>query len=83
MELMENEPEITWPFKMYYLIFRMNNTRKIAIMYGLKEFPKDKIEEYEKEYDDILELAKEENKKIKSSYYRIKKQNHYIIDSKI
>ena len=43
-------------------------------MYGLKEFPKDKIEEYEKEYDDILELAKEENKKIKSSYYRIKKQ---------
>lgn len=20
MELMENEPEITWPFKMYYLI---------------------------------------------------------------
>lgn len=73
MELMENEPEITWPFKMYDLIFRMNNTRKIAIMYGLKEFPKDKIEEYEKEYDDILELAKEENKKIKSSYYRIKK----------
>ena len=32
---------------MYDLIFRMNNTRKIAIMYGLKEFPKDKIEEYE------------------------------------
>lgn len=80
MELMENKPEITWLFKMYYLIFRMNNTRKIAIMCGLKEFPKDKIEEYEKEYDDILELAKEENKKIKSSYYRIKKQNHYIID---
>lgn len=80
MELMENKPKITWPFKMYYLIFRMNNTRKIAIMYGLKEFPKDKIEEYEKEYDDILELAKEENKKIKSSYYRIKKQNHNIID---
>ena len=49
MELMENEPEITWPFKMYDLIFRMNNTRKIAIMYGLKGFPKDKIEEYEKE----------------------------------
>lgn len=58
---------------MYDLIFRMNNTRKIAIMYGLKAFPKYKIEEYEKEYDDILELAKEENKKIKSSYYRIKK----------
>ena len=73
MELMENVPEITWSFKIYDLIFRMNRTRKIAIMYGLKEFPNDKIEEYEKEYDDILELAKEENKKIKSSYYRTKK----------
>ena len=73
MELMENVPEIVWPFKMYDLIFRMNNTRKIAIMYGLKDFSNGKIEEYENEYDDILELAKEENKKIKSSYYRTKK----------
>ena len=50
---------------MYDLIFRMNNTRKIAIMYGLKEFPKDKIEEYEKE------LAKEENKQSKTQYIQI------------
>ena len=56
---------------MYDLIFRMNNTRKIAIMYWLKEFPKDKIEEYEKEYDDILELAKEENKQSKTQYIQI------------
>lgn len=56
---------------MYDLIFRMNNTRKIAIMYVLKEFPKDKIEEYEKEYDDILELAKEENKQSKTQYIQI------------
>ena len=48
---------------MYDLIFRMNNTRKIAIMYGLKEFSKNKIEEYEKEYDDILELAKKKTRK--------------------
>lgn len=40
-------------------------------MYGLKEFPKDKIEEYEKEYDDILELAKEENKQSKTQYIQI------------
>ena len=50
-----------------------NKERKIAIMYGLKVYSNDKIEEYEKEYDDILESAKEENKKIKSSYYRTKK----------
>lgn len=63
MELMENVPEITWTFKMYDLIFRMNNTRKFAIMYGLNEFTDDKIREYEKEFDDILELSNEENKK--------------------
>ena len=43
----------------------------VAIMYGLKEFPKDKIEEYEKEYDDILELTKEENKQSKTQCIQI------------
>ena len=33
MELMENIPDTKWPFLMYDLIFRMNNTRKIAIEY--------------------------------------------------
>ena len=73
MELMENVPDIKWPFLMYDLIFRMNNTRKIAIEYGLTKFSEDKIEEYKNEYEDILKLAKEENKKIKSSYYRVNK----------
>ena len=70
MELMENIPDTKWPFLMYDLIFRMNNTRKIAIEYGLTKFSDDKVKEYNKEYDDILKLAKEENKKIKSSFYR-------------
>lgn len=73
MELMENVPDIKWPSLMYNLIFRMNNTRKIAIEYGLTKFSKDKIEKYKNEYEDILKLAKEENKKIKSSYYRVNK----------
>lgn len=72
-ELMENIPDTLWPFKMYDLVFRMNNTRKIAMSYGLKKFPKEKIKEYESEFDEILSLAKLENKQIKSSYYRIKK----------
>ena len=75
MELMENVPDIKWPFLMYDLIFRMNNTRKIAIEYGLTKFFDDKIEEYKNEYEDILKLAEEENKKIKSSYYRVNKAN--------
>lgn len=73
MELMENVPDIKWSFLMYDPIFRMNNTRKIAIEYGLTKFPEDKIEEYKNEYEDILKLAKEENNKIKSSYYRVNK----------
>lgn len=73
MELMENIPDTKWPFLMYDLIFRMNNTRKIAFAYGLNKFGEIKIKEYNKEYDEIIKLAKEENKKIKSSYYRTKK----------
>ena len=73
MELMENIPDTKWPFLMYEFMFRMNNTRKIAMAYGLNEFDKEKIKEYEQEYDKILELAKEETKNIKSNYYRIHK----------
>ena len=73
MELMENIPDTKWPFLMYDLIFRINNTRKIAMMYGLNKFEKEKQKEYQNEYDDILELAKEENKTIKSSFYRMQK----------
>lgn len=73
MELMENIPNTKWPFLMHDLLFRMNNTRKIAIQYGLDKFSDDKIAEYKKEYDDILELAKKENKSIKSSFYKSKK----------
>ena len=58
---------------MYDLIFRINNTRKIAMSYGLNKFEKEKQKEYQDEYDEILKLAKEENKTIKSSYYRNKK----------
>lgn len=73
MELMENIPDTKWPFLMYDLIFRMNNTRKLAIEYEVTKFSKEKIREYKKEYDEILKLAKEENKNIKSSFYKEKK----------
>lgn len=76
-ELIQNIKEISWSFKMKELIFRMYNTRKIAIQYGLKKFDKEKIKEYEKEYDEILELAKIENKEIKSSYYKDKANKLY------
>ena len=76
-ELIQNTNEISWPFRMKELIFRMHNTRKIAIQYGVSNFNKEKIEEYEKAYDDILKLAVFENKEIKSSYYKDKANKLY------
>ena len=55
----------------------MNNTKKIAIEYGLEKFGKDKIKEYETEYDNILKIAKEENKNISSSFYKSKANKLY------
>lgn len=77
MELMENIPDTKWPFWMYELIFKMNNTRKIAKEYGMKKFNKEKIKEYEDEYDNILKLSEEENKKISSSFYKDKSNKLY------
>ena len=76
-ELIQNVPNIKWASDMKYLIFRMNNTKKIAIQYGLKKFDKNKIKEYEKEYDNILKIAKEENKHISSSFYKSKANKLY------
>ena len=73
MELMENIPDTKWPFLMYDLLFRMKRTRDIAIEYKLEKFDDEKIKEYKEEYEQILELAKKENKEIKSSYYKSKK----------
>lgn len=71
-ELIQNIKEIYWSTRMKEFLFRMHNTRKIAIQYGINNLDKQKNREYEKEYDAILELAKLENKEIKSSYYRDK-----------
>ena len=71
-ELIQNIPNILWAGKMKELIFRMNNTRKIAMTYGVTSFEKEKLDEYEYAYDKIILLAKEENKQIKSSYYKDK-----------
>ena len=76
-ELIQNIPEILWPIKMKELIFRMNNTRKIAIEYGISGFDDDKIREYKEEYDRILEEAESENQTIKSSYYKEKSNKLY------
>lgn len=76
-ELIQNINNISWPVKMKELIFRMNNTRKIAISFNMSKFDKNKINEYSQEYDNILKLAMKENGNIKSSYYKEKANKLY------
>ena len=76
-ELIQNVFEIYWPVRMKELIFRMHNSRKLAIQFGSRQFNDDKIGEYKKEYLEILDIAKEENKTIKSSYYKEKANKLY------
>ena len=76
-ELIQNVPDILWPIKMKELLFRMNNTKKISIFFGLKRFDRNKTKEYEKTFEQLLKMAKEENKKIKSSYYKDKSNKLY------
>ena len=64
------------------LFFRMNNTRKIAISYGLKEFDKDKIKEYIDAFDNNiseqdLRIFKTKTK-IAGGFRSIKAASHYV-----
>ena len=81
-ELIQNIPDIVWPKKMKELFFRMNNTRKIAISYGLKEFDKDKIKEYIDAFDNNiseqdLRIFKTKTK-IAGGFRSIKAASHYV-----
>ena len=76
-ELIQNMPDVLWPYRMKEFIFRMNNTRKIAISFGMTKFNKEKVKEYEEEFENILKIAKEENKNIHSSFYKEKANKLY------
>ena len=69
-EIIELVPDVLWPQKMLDLLFRINNTRKLAMSFGCNNFTEEKIDEYVFEYQSILELAFQENKSILSKTYR-------------
>ena len=71
-ELIQNIPYVSWVVKIKELFYRIHNSINIAKLYKVDSFDEDKIVEYIKEYDLILEKAKEENITIKSSFYRDK-----------
>lgn len=92
-ELIQNIKEITWPRKLKRLFFQTNYERKKLTDQGINMFSTCQINNIEKEYDFLLNLAKEENKNISSTFYKDKamklmrrcekyKENHlaYIYD---
>ena len=76
-ELIQNIYEIYWPCEMKEFLFRINNSKKIAIQCGLTAMPEYKLKEYKEEYKKILEKATIENKEISSKYYQ-KKANKLL-----
>lgn len=59
-----------WSIKMRELLVRLNNSRKIAILYGQNFFEKDDVLKYELEYDKIIEKGFAENKRTPSKFHR-------------
>lgn len=71
-EIEQNVYETYWQYEMKAFLFRLNNTRKYAIQYGIESFSEEQIKEYRAEYDKILAKAIVENENIKSTYYKKK-----------
>ena len=59
-----------WAIKMRSLLSGLNEYRKKLKEKGEEKIEKEKIEEYSKRYDELIEEGHKENKKIKSKYIR-------------
>jgi hypothetical protein len=71
-ELEVNISYTQWPYRLRALLWRIMITREIAMKYKLKEFEPDLIKQYSDEYDQILEMAADENKDITFGFYKAK-----------
>lgn len=69
-EIIELAPDVKWVHDMKTLLFKMKDTREIAISFGCTCFNKEKIKEYNEEYDKILKEALIEDKSIKSKTFK-------------
>ena len=68
----QNINNITWPMDLYRLLIKFEHNRKILSKFKRTEFTPEEITIMEKDYDDILIRAKEENEEILSSYWKEK-----------
>jgi hypothetical protein len=88
-DVIENEPKLIWHKQMYELLLEMNNTRKGLIKEGKMCFSPEKIADFHKKYDEILETASKEYLQYPPNKYIFKgfnlarrlrsfKQNHLL-----
>ena len=71
----EQEQNITitcWQMRLYNLLLKFERNREILMQYKVDNFSKEEIALMEKDFDDILELAKVENEFIPSIYWKEK-----------
>ena len=71
-EIIQNVSEVTWAKDLKELLFKAYHDRKVLIKKGNKSFSNIKTNEIKEKYDEIISLAKKENKNIKSTYYKEK-----------
>ena len=71
-ELIQNIENISWANSLLHLLFKTEINRKILTKFGKTSFTEDEINEIEKEYDDILDLAEKQNEQIESTYWKEK-----------
>lgn len=71
-EIIQNVSEVTWAKKLKELIFKVYHDRKVLIKEGSESFSNVITNEISAKYDEIILLAKKENKNIKSTFYKEK-----------
>lgn len=68
----QNILETEWQIDLYRFLLKLDRQRKILMNFGKTSFTKKEIEKIEKEFDEILKIAEEQNKNISSIYWRKK-----------
>ncbi len=72
IEQNQNITTTCWQIRLYNLLLKFERNRHILMKYKVNKFNEEEIKLMEKEYDDILEIANEENKLISSTYWKEK-----------
>lgn len=70
----QNIVETEWQMIFYRFLLKLERERKILVRYGRTKFKKEEIKLIEKEYDEILKIAEEQNKEISSTYWKEKEE---------